>query len=417
MLTPPRDNHLRVPLCRPDIGEEEIAEVEQVLRSGWLTTGPRARSFEAAFAAAVRARHAIALNSCTGALHLGILSLGIDASQAVLVPTLSFASAAQVVRETGAKPILVDCDPLNLNIDLTDADRKIAELGQGANVEAFPADLSITGIIPVHVGGLMSSPMEIQGFARRHQLWIVEDAAHAFPAAWQDPCTGNWKPCGEDTAHVTCYSFYANKTITTGEGGMAVTDNADLANRIRTMSLHGFSKDAWKRATTDLEWDYEIRSQGYKYNMSDVAAAIGLRQLKRSEEMRQRREDIAECYLSAFQDLDQIELPPNPGNYIHSWHLFQIRLRLGNLLIDRDQFYRELKAHGIQSSVHWKPLHLHPLYREQYGWTPEQFPVATRVWKTLLSLPIYSSMSPGERNYVISVVRELCQRHRKMMTA
>ncbi len=241
---------MNVPFFRPDLNETEIAEVVDTLRSGWLTTGPKVKRFEEDLAAAVGATHAVALNSCTAALHLAVEALGLRAGQAVLVPTMTFAATAEVVRYAGAVPVLVDCDPVTLNMDLEDAERKVADLRAGR----LPvAAAEVVGIIPVHVGGLMMDMDRVADFARRHGLWIVEDAAHALPAAWRPGPDRPWQRCGEswrwNRGRVTCFSFYANKTITTGEGGMAVTADPALAERMRMMSLHGLSHDAWGRYT------------------------------------------------------------------------------------------------------------------------------------------------------------------------
>ncbi len=403
--------HLNVPFFRPSITDAEIAEVVSCLRSGWLTTGPTTKRFEAEFAAAVGAKHAVAVNSCTAALHLAVEALGLGPGQAVLVPTMTFAATAEIVRYQGAVPILVDCDPATENMDLTDAARKIADLRAGRMPTAIDADLKLTGMIPVHVGGVMIDVAALQDFAKTHGLWLIEDAAHAFPAAWRAAADQPWQRCGERTAAVSCYSFYANKTITTGEGGMAVTDDAALADRMRLMSLHGLSHDAWKRYLGGSSWDYRIIAPGYKYNMTDVAAALGVQQLKRAEALRLERESLAMRYLESLAGVEELELPPVPANRIHSWHLFPIRLRLDRLSIDRNQFVASLKERGVGCSVHWRPLHLHPYYAEQFGWRPEQFPVASPLWERLVTLPLFPGMRDDEFQHVVETVRDLCESH------
>lgn len=392
-----------VPFLRPDLGEAEIDEVVATLRSGWLTTGPRVRRFELEFAAAVGARHAVAVNSCTAALHLAVETLGLRRGQAVLVPTMTFAATAEVVRYLGAFPVLVDCDPVTLNMDLEDARRKFESHSEG----------QVVGLIPVHVGGLMMNAGEVRRFAESRGLWVVEDAAHAFPAAWRESVDRPWQRCGEGTAAVTCFSFYANKTITTGEGGMAVTDDEALAERMRLMSLHGLSHDAWGRYAGGGSWDYRIVAPGYKYNLTDIAAAIGIHQLARAEEMRQRREKIAVHYAEALAGVEEIELPPFAANRLHSWHLFPLRLRLERLQINRHEFIEALKQAGVGCSVHWRPLHLHPYYGDHLGWRPADCPVATDVWRRLISLPIFSGMTEPEAEQVIGTVREICLAHRR----
>ena len=400
---------LAVPFFRPDVGDQEIAEVVATLRSGWLTTGPRVRAFEAAFREGVGADHAVAVNSCTAALHLALEAMNVKAGQAVLVPTMTFAATAEVVRYQGATPILVDCEPDTLNMDLADAARKIERLrsaAPSARIGGVPV-----GIMPVHVGGAMMDVDAVQQFAARHGLWTVEDAAHAYPAARRRDGTDSWQRCGQGTAAVTCFSFYANKTITTGEGGMAVTNAGPVADRMRLMSLHGLSSDAWGRYSGGGSWDYKILAPGYKYNLTDLAAAIGLRQVQRAEEMRKRREAIAEQYYAALAAVEEIALPPRSSDLIHAWHLFPIRLRLRKLVVNRNDFIRHLTRLGIGASVHWRPLHLHPYYSETFGWSPRDFPVASRVWERLVSLPIFSAMRDDEVSTVSAAVRHLCARY------
>ncbi len=401
-----------VPFFRPEIGEEEVGEVVEVLRSGWLTTGPRVRRFESDFASAVGASHAVAVNSCTAALHLAIDALGIRPGEGVLVPTMTFAATAEVVHYAGAVPVLVDCDPVTLNIDLASADAAIARCASGRDARG-PRPSSIVGMIPVHVGGPMSSCDDLTAFAARHGLWIVEDAAHAFPAAWRPDAASPWQRCGEGTANVTAFSFYANKTITTGEGGMAVTQDAALADPMRLMSLHGLTRDAWDRYSGGNSWDYRIVAPGYKYNMTDVAAATGIHQLRRAEAMRAKREAIALSYIDALGGMDQIELPPVDPDRLHAWHLFPLRLRIDTLTIGRDAFIDELRAPGVGCSVHWRPLHLHPYYQTQFGLTPTDFPVASAVFERLVSIPIFSAMEESEVEHVVNAVRDLARRFRR----
>jgi perosamine synthetase len=411
-------SHLQVPFFRPSITEAEIEEVVACLRSGWLTTGPRTKQFESAFAAQVGAKHALAVNSCTAALHLAVEALGLGPDQAVLVPTMTFAATAEIVRYQGASPLLVDCDPVTLHMDLADAERKLEQIRAGQTPLA--PTLRVVGIIPVHVGGVMMNMDEVHAFADKHGLWVIEDAAHSFPAAYRAPaacrCHGEtevsaWRRCGENTAAVTCFSFYANKTMTTGEGGMAVSDDGPLMERMRQMSLHGLSHDAWKRYSGNHAWDYQIVAAGYKYNFTDVAAAIGIHQLARAEEMRLERQRIARLFRTQLADVEQLDLPPELPDRIHAWHLFPIRLRLDKLTIDRNQFITALREHGVGCSVHWRPLHLHPYYCEHYGWRPEQLPVASAQWLKLITLPLFPGMRAEECEQVVAVVRQLCAQH------
>ena len=407
--------NLKVPFFRPQITDLEINEVVATLRSGWLTSGPKVRRFEEEFAAAVGARYAAAVNSCTAALHLALESLGVKPNDAVLVPTMTFAATAEVVRYLGAIPILVDCDPSTLNMDLNDALDKLAKRATGELPAVSGRDSSLVGIMPVHVGGMMMDVRELHSFATTHGLWVVEDAAHAFPAAWRNGSDETWQRCGEGTAAVTCFSFYANKTITTGEGGMAVSDESDLIDRIRSMSLHGLSHEAWGRYSGG-SWDYKIMAPGFKYNLTDIAASIGIHQLSRAEEMRREREKIAHLYLEELANIEAIELPSDSLNRLHSWHLFPIKLKLERLSINRNAFIEELKQLGVGCSVHWRPLHLHPYYQETFGWKPEDFPVSTSVWERSISLPIFSGMTDSEIEHVISSVKAICAKTSRLYT-
>ncbi|HEY6931719.1 MAG TPA: DegT/DnrJ/EryC1/StrS family aminotransferase [Thermoanaerobaculia bacterium] len=399
-----------VPFFRPSIGQEEVDQVVATLRSGWLTTGPRVKQFEREFAQAVGARHAVAVNSGTAALHLAVEALKLRAGEGVFVPTMTFAATAEIVRYLGAIPILVDCEPSTLNMDLEDASRKLASLRAG-ELPGIPKETRIVGAIPVHVGGLLMDPDALRDWARRQGLWLVEDAAHAFPASSRKDGSAKWRRCGEGTAEVSCFSFYANKTITTGEGGMAATDDPSLADRMRLMSLHGLSQDAWERYSGGKSWDYRIIAPGYKYNLTDVAAAVGIPQLARAEQMRQEREAIAQRFSEAFGEMEEVEIPPEDENRIHSWHLYPIRLRLDRLAIDRNAFIDRLKEAGVGCSVHWRPLHLHPYYQSTFHWQPEEFPVATSTWERLVSLPIFPGMREEETEFVIRVVGDLCEKH------
>jgi perosamine synthetase len=398
---------MTVPYFRPQVGDAEVAEVSEVLRSGWLTTGPRVRRFEEEFAAAVGGAHALAVNSCTAALHLAVEALGLKAGQGVLVPAMTFAATAEVVRYLGAVPILVDCDPATLHLDLEDAARKAAEAPARLGVS------KVVGIIPVHVAGMMMDMDVVNTFASQHGLWVVEDAAHSFPAAFRPGAGSPWRRCGEATSAVTCFSFYANKTITTGEGGMAVTAYAELDHRMRVMCLHGLSHDAWQRYSGGKNWDYRIVAPGFKYNLTDIAAAVGIHQLTRAEPMRAGREAVAQRYLAELSDVEEIELPPTNEDRLHAWHLFYLRLRLDRLTIDRGAFVDELKTAGIGCSVHWRPLHLHPYYEETYGWRPDELPASSAVWPRLVSLPIFSGMTDEEMSEVVVTVKAICRRHRR----
>ncbi len=405
------ERSVSVPFFRPHLVENEINEVVSTLRSGWLTTGPKVAEFEKEFARSVNGRYAVALNSCTAALHLAVEAMGLQEGQAVLIPTMTFAATAEIVLYKKAVPVLIDCDPITGNMDLADAELKIAQLKKRTLPFLHGRDLKVVGMIPVHVGGYMMDVDEVKQFAAEHDLWIIEDAAHAFPSAWRPSSDSSWRYCGDATASVTCYSFYANKTITTGEGGMAVTNDEALATRIRLMSLHGLSNDAWRRYSSTGSWDYRIIQPGYKYNMTDIAAAIGCHQLARASEMREQRERIAEFYLKSLSDVVEIDLPCTDENRIHSWHLFPIRLKLDRLSIDRAEFIQQLKNEKVGCSVHWRPLHMHPFYGECLGWRNHHLPAATKLWSQIISLPIFSAMTTDEMEHVANTVRSVCSGH------
>jgi dTDP-4-amino-4,6-dideoxygalactose transaminase len=376
-----------LPFALPDIGEEEIAEVVDTLRSGWITTGPKARRFEADFAAFLgdASLECVAVNSATAGLHLALEALGIGAGDEVITTTHTFTATAEVVRYLGADVKLVDIDPATLNID-------------PAQVEAALTPRT-RAIVPVHYAGLPADMPALLDVARRHGVHVVEDAAHALPAALGAQLVGT---LGSDA---TVFSFYANKTITTGEGGMLVTRNAELARRARVMRLHGISRDAFDRFTAKVpSWYYEIVAPGFKYNLTDIAAALGLHQLKKARAFQARRAEIAAAYDRAFAGLPLL-LPPQPAaGDLHAWHLYVLRLAEGAAL-DRDTFIDKLFAQGIGCSVHYIPLHLQPYWRERYALRPEQFPHSQHAYARMASLPIYTRMGPPEVQRVIDAVR------------
>jgi dTDP-4-amino-4,6-dideoxygalactose transaminase len=376
-----RDSFL--PFALPDTDQTEIDEIAQAVRSGWVTTGPKVRQFEAEFAAAVGARHAIAVNSCTAAMHLALEAAGLRAGDQVITTPYTFAATAEVVRYFDARPVFVDVEARGLNIN--------PDLIQAAITPRTRA------IIPVHVGGHVCDIEAIRAIARRHGLIVIEDAAHALPAT----CNGHTVGSLSD---FTCFSFYATKPLTTGEGGMICTQNDAWAERCRVMSLHGISRDAWKRYSSDGAWYYEIVAPGYKYNMPDIAAALGLAQLRKVQRMWARRAEIAHRYNQAFSPLPELEVPNEPPGSQHAWHLYILRLNLSRLRISRNQFIQELKDRHISTSVHFIPLHLHPYYRETYGYRPDDFPVAHREYQRAISLPIYSKMSDQDIQDVIHAV-------------
>ena len=393
---------LKIPFYKPSLGAEEIAEVVDTLRSGWLTTGPKAKQFEREFGDYLKHKHAIAVNSCTAALHLALEAIGLKAGQGVIVPTMTFAATAEVVRYFGARPILVDCRVADLNLDVADAERKIQS--------ALAAGQSVTAIMSVHYGGQIGDVAGVRALAQRYQLKIVEDAAHCCPAFFRESGEDSWQSVGTG-ADISCYSFYANKTITTGEGGMACTENDDYADRMRIMSLHGISRDAWKRYTTEGSWYYEIIAPGYKYNLTDIASAIGIHQVRKADRFHRRRSELAGLYQELLQEVEELILPQVLPDRIHSWHLFAIRVQLERLNLDRAQFITELQQRGIGTSVHWLPLHMHPYYRETYGYAPHDLPVACSLYPEIITLPIYPDMTEDEVAYVCSTIKDILARN------
>ena len=364
-----------LPFALPDIGEDEIAEVVDTLRSGWVTTGPKAKRFEQDFAAWLGepdALHCVAVNSATAGLHLALEALGIGAGDEVITTTHTFTATAEVVRYLGADVRLVDIDPATLNID-------------PALIEAAITPRT-KAIIPVHYAGLAADMPAILAIARRHGLKVVEDAAHALPT------TSDGQLVGTLESDATVFSFYANKTITTGEGGMLVTRNAALAGRARIMRLHGINRDAFDRFTAKVpSWYYEVVAPGFKYNLSDIAAALGIQQLKRAHAFYAQRCRLANAYDDALAGLPVVLPPKAAAGSQHAWHLYVLRLD-NNASIDRDAFVKRLFNAGIGCSVHYVPLHLHPYWRERYALRPEQFPHSQRAYERMVSLPLHTRM-------------------------
>ena len=389
---------MQIPFFKPTITEEEVQEVVDTLRSGWLTTGPKTKAFEQAFSEYIGLEHVVAVNSCTAALHLALEAVGLKEGEGVLVPTLTFAATAEVVRYFKATPVLVDCREDDLNMDLADAHRRLEE-ARGRGLEVRIA-------IPMHYGGQIGDVTGLLELARARRMRLIEDAAHCCPGKYRHDEQSPWLPVGS-FSDISCYSFYANKCITTGEGGMACTGNADYAERMRVMALHGISRDAWKRFTADGAWYYEIIAPGFKYNLTDIASAIGIHQVRKADGLHAQRVRVARTYSRLLSDMDELQLPRELPNRIHSWHLYAIRLRLGALGIGRAEFIGELKKRGIGASVHWMPLHMHPYYRQTYGYNREEFPVAAGAYEELVSLPIFPGMTEEQILYIADAIREI----------
>ncbi|OYU27787.1 MAG: UDP-4-amino-4,6-dideoxy-N-acetyl-beta-L-altrosamine transaminase [Burkholderiales bacterium PBB2] len=378
-----------LPFALPEIGEDEIHEVVDTLRSGWVTTGPKAKRFEQDFAAFLGEPEieCIAVNSATAGLHLALEAMGIGPGDEVITTTHTFTATAEVVRYLGADVVLVDIDPATLNID-----PRLVEAAITPRTRC---------IIPVHYAGLAVDMIAILDIARKHGLRVLEDAAHALPTTLEKELIGTM---GSDA---TVFSFYANKTMTTGEGGMLVTRNAELAKRAKVMRLHGMNRDAFDRFTAKVpSWYYEIVAPGFKYNLTDIAAALGIHQLKRIQAFQARREQIAAAYNEAFADLPLILPPQAVEGDVHSWHLYVLRLS-DAAKIERDAFIEAMFAAGIGCSVHYIPLHLQPYWRDRYGLTPEQFPHAQKAYERSFSIPLYTAMSDADVQRVIAAVRRI----------
>lgn len=393
-----------IPFFKPSVGLEEAVGLLDTLRTGWLTTGAKTRQFEEEFAAYARRKHAIAVNSCTAALHLGLEAIGISDGDGVLVPTMTFAATAEVVHYCRARPILVDCRESDLNLDMDDAGRRL--------LQAQREGLKVKAIMPVHFAGLPGDMASIGRLARENQLRVVEDAAHCCPAYYRKDENSPWLGVG-DEADVSCFSFYANKPITTGEGGMACTDDDALCDRMRVMSLHGISRDAWKRFKADGNWYYEILAPGFKYNMTDIAASIGLQQLRKANSLHMARARIAGQYAALLSDVEELVLPQVPSNRVHSWHLYFVRLKLERLTISRADVISLLKQAGIGTSVHYLPLHMHPYYREAFNYEPRDLPCAAGIYPQIITLPNYPGMATGEVEYVCSTLKTVIASHLK----
>ncbi len=377
-----------LPFARPLIGDDEIAAVVETMRSGWLTMGPRTREFEHAFAEFIGAPHAVALNSGTAALHLALEAIGIGPGDEVIVPTYTFTASAAVVHHLGATPVLVDVRANDLNLD---PDRVAAAITPRTRA-----------IVPVHIGGQSCEMAALTEIAAQHGLRLVDDAAHALPTRYQGRQIGTF---GDATA----FSFYVTKNMTTGEGGMLTTADAAVAERARLMRLHGMSKDAWKRYTAEGTWHYDIEAPGFKCNMTDLAAAIGLCQLAKVAAMAARRTEIADRYNAAFANEAGLETPwVNPEGE-HAWHLYLLRLHPEAITIDRPAFIQELTARNIGTSVHFIPLHLHSYYRDAGGYAPNAFPVAQAEYERVISLPIYAAMSDTDVDDVIAAVLDIAE--------
>ena len=380
-----------LPFAPPLIGEEEIAEVVDTLRSDWITTGPKVARFEAEFAAAVSARGAVALSSCTAGLHTALVVSGIGPGDEVITTPLTFAATVNVIEHVGARPVLVDVEPDTLTID-------------PARIAAAMTSHT-KAIIPVHYAGHPAEMDPIRDLAHAHRLLVLEDAAHALPASYRGCRIGS-------TPNPVAFSFYATKNLTTAEGGM-LTAEPDILARARTLSLHGMSRDAATRYQAGGHWAYEVLAPGFKYNMTDIQGALGLWQLRKLNRFQERRREVVTAYQAAFAADDAIELPVERPWVEHAWHLYVLRLRPAALRIGRDRFIEELAARHIGTSVHFIPIHVHPYYRDKYGYRAEAFPVAYDSFQRMVSLPLNPRLSDRDVADVIEAVLDVVRTHRR----
>ncbi|HJQ83162.1 MAG TPA: DegT/DnrJ/EryC1/StrS aminotransferase family protein [Candidatus Binatia bacterium] len=381
-----------IPFHRPSIGEEEIAAVVATLRSGWLTTGERASTLERVFADAIGVPHALAVSSGTAALHLALRAAGIGAGDEVIVPTTTFTATAEAVVYLGARPVLADVDPVTGNVGADEVARRV-----GRRTRA---------VVPVHLGGLPCDLDAIGAVARQAGIVVIDDAAHALPARVRG------RPVGT-LADATAFSFYATKNITTGEGGVVTTARADWAERMQLWRLHGLSRDAWKRYTAEGSWAYEVVDVGFKYNLPDVLAAIGLAQLPKLDRFLAERRALAARYHEALAGCELLALPEEPPELESAWHLYVVRLALERLRMERAAVIEALREHGIGTSVHFIPLHRHPYYRRTLEVEPRQFPGAEALFAGCISLPLYPGLAPEDVDRVASTLLDVLRDHRR----
>ena len=400
-----RDKFL--PFSPPLIGEEEINEVVDTLRSEWITTGPKVKRFEEDFAQFVKAPDALAVSSCTAAMHLALLALGIGAGDAVITTPLTFCSGVHVIEQVGATPILCDVEADTLNLDPN---------GIRHQIERAKRDLGlrVKAIMPVHLYGHPCDRDAILKIAAEYHLAVIEDAAHSLPATYKGKAIGSLTAT-DSVPVLTCFSFYATKNLTTAEGGM-LTGHKGLLDEARRWSLHGMDRDAWKRYGANGSWFYDVVCPGFKYNMTDIQAALGLQQLKKLPQFHARRRLIAQRYRSAFGSCAELEIPTERTDVEHAWHLYALRLKLERAGITRDEFIAEMRDRNIGCSVHFIPIHLHQYYRQKYRYKPEDFPIALREYQRMVSLPLSPRMTEEDVEDVISAINSIVAQGRPAQT-
>ena len=389
-----------IPYCQHSISNAEVAEVLDTLQSNWLTKGPKTLQFEAALAEYIGCKHVIAVSSCTAALHLALRVYDLQPGDEVITTPMTFVATAEVCEYIGVKPVFVDISPADFNIDPGKIESAITE-----NTKA---------IMPVHYGGIPCDLQAIYDIANAHGLQVIEDAAHAIGTKYRGGRIGSH-------GSLAAFSFYPTKNMTTGEGGAIATNDDEIANRLRVLSLHGISKDAWKRYSSEGQWFYEISELGYKYNFTDLQAAIGLHQLKQLDDFNRRREELARTYYQALSDIPGIDFPQYYHDYFdgkissgdfNCWHLMVMMVDTNQLSIDRNQFIELLKAKNIGTSVHFIPLHIQPYYAHKYGYQPEDYPIAYDIYQKIISIPLYPKMTDDQVEYVIDSIRSIANTYK-----
>ena len=394
-------NALNVPFHRPSIGRDEIDEVTNTLQSGWLTTGPRTAQFETEFRNYVGVPHALAVNSCTAGLHLALQALRIGPGAEIITSPLTFCATINVILHSGATPVLADVGP-DGNIDPRSVAARITE--------------KTRAIMPVHFAGLPAEMDRIWAIARRFGLYVIEDCAHAVGARYKGWPIGAGAPERGDWSEACVFSFYANKNLTTGEGGMVTTHDADLLERMKILCLHGISRDAWNRYSDAGNWYYEVMEAGFKYNLSDVLSAIGIHQLRKIETFTAIRSEYARLYNNLLEDVEEFETPTGRADSRHAWHLYPLRLNLNKLSVNRAEFIRILRQRGVGTSVHFIPIPLHPFFSTEAQLPHNDCPVALDLYPRLVSLPIYPAMTEEQVRYVVDSIKDIAHECSRLKT-
>jgi dTDP-4-amino-4,6-dideoxygalactose transaminase len=389
-----------LPFAQPTILESDVEAVADVVRSGWLTSGPRIQKFESEFAGEVGAGAAVAVSSGTAAMHVALTALRLPPGSSVITSPMTFCSTAHVIEHVGCRPLFVDVEPDTLNINPEGIRRALQD-----------ERLSVSAILPVHYAGHPAELEPILELAQTHDLPVVEDAAHAFGASYRGTPIGQVD--GDEHNRAVAFSLYATKNITSGEGGM-LTGSEALVERARSWSLHGLDRSSWSRYGPGGSWRYEVLAPGFKYNMSDILAALGLSQLSRWRSLQRRRTDLAARYASLLADVDEVDTPQPRRHVTPAWHLYPIRLRLTALTIDRAEFIEELRDRNIGTSVHFIPVHLQPYYQQRYGFAPDDFPVTLTEFERLISLPLYPRMTDADVDDVVAAIRDTVAAHRRV---